>query len=157
MCALPICCLKIQAVRPAGRVALFLYDADTCNQIAGADFLAGIKRHISRAAKSPAAAQHFVPAITQTKIQRQAVSDLVSDLPKQCCVRIDSMRCGVLGRARRGKCYEVRTTRRFGPVVIIKAANDEIEPLVEQDRNRTRLTSRNKCAYSMPSSACKKK
>src|SRR3546814_20733890 len=42
------------------------------------------------------------------------------------------MRCGVLGRARSGKCYEVRTTRRFGPVVIIKAANDEIEPIVEQ-------------------------
>src|SRR3546814_5457802 len=81
---------------------------------------------------SDLAAQHFVPAITQTKIQRQAVSDLVSDLPKQCCVRIDSMRCGVLGRARSGKCYEVRTTRRFGPVVIIKAANDEIEPIVEQ-------------------------
>src|SRR3546814_8090830 len=78
-------CLKIQTERPAGRVALVLYDADTIDQIAGADFLAGIKRHISRAAKSPAAAQHFVPAITQTKIQRQAVSDLVSDLPQPCC------------------------------------------------------------------------
>src|SRR3546814_10172979 len=44
-------CLKIQTDRPAGRVALVLYDADTIDQIAGADFLAGIKRHISRAAK----------------------------------------------------------------------------------------------------------
>src|SRR3546814_16557314 len=83
-------CLKIQTERPAGRVALVLYDADTINQIAGADFLAGIKRHISRAAKSPAAAPHFVPAITQTKLRRPAASDRVSDLPNQCSVPIAS-------------------------------------------------------------------
>src|SRR3546814_12270270 len=85
-------CLKIQTDRPAGRVALVLYDADTINQIAGADFLAGIKRHISRAAKSPADAQHFVPALTHTKIQRQADSDLVYDLPKQCYIGRESCR-----------------------------------------------------------------
>src|SRR3546814_12263374 len=89
-------CLKIQTDRPAGRVALVLYDADTIDQIAGADFLAGIKRHISRAAQSPAAAQHFVPAITPTTIPRQALSALVSDLPKQSCVRFYSTRWGEL-------------------------------------------------------------
>src|SRR3546814_11723798 len=47
-------CLKIQTDRPAGRVALVLYEADTIAQIAGEDFLAGIKRHISRAAKTHA-------------------------------------------------------------------------------------------------------
>src|SRR3546814_8213854 len=44
-------CLKIQTDRPAGRVALVLYDADTINQIAGADFLAGIRSEERRVGK----------------------------------------------------------------------------------------------------------